>query len=160
MTYEVTSNIILDYPIDTVRLVDPLQNKFVFATTGGVFLTRDAARMNALEPKWFKVLNGSSGLTTFEFTADGNHLFVGRENGEIWRVSNLSMGNTEAALSIDSPDSIRVTTVVQIANFSNPVTGIASDPNNNENLIVTLGCLLYTSPSPRDQRGSRMPSSA
>ena len=24
----------------------------------------------------------------------------------------------------------------------------------------TMGCLLYTSPSPRDQRGSRMPSSA
>ena len=24
----------------------------------------------------------------------------------------------------------------------------------------TIGCLLYTSPSPRDQRGSRMPSSA
>ena len=26
--------------------------------------------------------------------------------------------------------------------------------------IVVIGCLLYTSPSPRDQRGSRMPSSA
>ena len=26
--------------------------------------------------------------------------------------------------------------------------------------IVFMGCLLYTSPSPRDQRGSRMPSSA
>ena len=25
---------------------------------------------------------------------------------------------------------------------------------------VAIGCLLYTSPSPRDQRGSRMPSSA
>ena len=25
---------------------------------------------------------------------------------------------------------------------------------------VGIGCLLYTSPSPRDQRGSRMPSSA
>ena len=25
---------------------------------------------------------------------------------------------------------------------------------------LDLGCLLYTSPSPRDQRGSRMPSSA
>ena len=25
---------------------------------------------------------------------------------------------------------------------------------------LLLGCLLYTSPSPRDQRGSRMPSSA
>ena len=31
----------------------------------------------------------------------------------------------------------------------------------NENLLgVTISCLLYTSPSPRDQRGSRMPSSA
>ena len=27
-------------------------------------------------------------------------------------------------------------------------------------LIGTMTCLLYTSPSPRDQRGSRMPSSA
>ena len=27
-------------------------------------------------------------------------------------------------------------------------------------LLLLLGCLLYTSPSPRDQRGSRMPSSA
>ena len=28
------------------------------------------------------------------------------------------------------------------------------------NLARTVTCLLYTSPSPRDQRGSRMPSSA
>ena len=27
-------------------------------------------------------------------------------------------------------------------------------------LDTAMGCLLYTSPSPRDQRGSRMPSSA
>ena len=26
--------------------------------------------------------------------------------------------------------------------------------------LMDMGCLLYTSPSPRDQRGSRMPSSA
>ena len=29
-----------------------------------------------------------------------------------------------------------------------------------KNMFTALGCLLYTSPSPRDQRGSRMPSSA
>ena len=29
-----------------------------------------------------------------------------------------------------------------------------------EDLVLYLPCLLYTSPSPRDQRGSRMPSSA
>ena len=29
-----------------------------------------------------------------------------------------------------------------------------------DSMLVKLSCLLYTSPSPRDQRGSRMPSSA
>ena len=32
------------------------------------------------------------------------------------------------------------------------------DPNKRK--VETKDCLLYTSPSPRDQRGSRMPSSA
>ena len=39
-----------------------------------------------------------------------------------------------------------------------------SDENAMSDLFSTInnkwGCLLYTSPSPRDQRGSRMPSSA
>ena len=34
------------------------------------------------------------------------------------------------------------------------------DFSNQKKLEKDLGCLLYTSPSPRDQRGSRMPSSA
>ena len=49
------------------------------------------------------------------------------------------------------------------------VANIAGDPSTwrdiktHENfayVIADRGCLLYTSPSPRDQRGSRMPSSA
>ena len=32
--------------------------------------------------------------------------------------------------------------------------------NRSLSIIGVSGCLLYTSPSPRDQRGSRMPSSA
>ena len=33
-------------------------------------------------------------------------------------------------------------------------------PKPENGVWVDMGCLLYTSPSPRDQRGSRMPSSA
>ena len=36
----------------------------------------------------------------------------------------------------------------------------ASHNPPHDNGIKVFGCLLYTSPSPRDQRGSRMPSSA
>ena len=38
--------------------------------------------------------------------------------------------------------------------------GIEFDVDGKKNTVVVKGCLLYTSPSPRDQRGSRMPSSA
>ena len=34
------------------------------------------------------------------------------------------------------------------------------DANEVAAVLLDLTCLLYTSPSPRDQRGSRMPSSA
>ena len=41
------------------------------------------------------------------------------------------------------------------------VNGLASDFSRSVGTIwSTWSCLLYTSPSPRDQRGSRMPSSA
>ena len=36
----------------------------------------------------------------------------------------------------------------------------ATDVQNSSSLNPFVICLLYTSPSPRDQRGSRMPSSA
>ena len=37
---------------------------------------------------------------------------------------------------------------------------VADTRNNKIRKITPEGCLLYTSPSPRDQRGPRMPSSA
>ena len=40
------------------------------------------------------------------------------------------------------------------------VLGWQRIPVELANETLTWGCLLYTSPSPRDQRGSRMPSSA
>ena len=42
--------------------------------------------------------------------------------------------------------------------WSNVITLVGGDEPTDE--LGTGGCLLYTSPSPRDQRGSRMPSSA
>ena len=46
-----------------------------------------------------------------------------------------------------------------------PAIELTSDPTNDAYYFIAdyhtlTTCLLYTSPSPRDQRGSRMPSSA
>ena len=39
-------------------------------------------------------------------------------------------------------------------------SGVHGSAQNIDDKVVNENCLLYTSPSPRDQRGSRMPSSA
>ena len=41
-----------------------------------------------------------------------------------------------------------------------PDVDVSYTHSRNDPLINKSTCLLYTSPSPRDQRGSRMPSSA
>ena len=54
--------------------------------------------------------------------------------------------------------------LITIANTKEtPIRRIAQkcrEANLNTKIIPCIYCLLYTSPSPRDQRGSRMPSSA
>ena len=40
------------------------------------------------------------------------------------------------------------------------ITEVVKKRENSMSTGIGFGCLLYTSPSPRDQRGSRMPSSA
>ena len=41
-----------------------------------------------------------------------------------------------------------------------PASGTIVDKFDRKTVFLGTTCLLYTSPSPRDQRGSRMPSSA
>ena len=41
-----------------------------------------------------------------------------------------------------------------------PLMAIHYGQRGDAGLVISESCLLYTSPSPRDQRGSRMPSSA
>ena len=48
-----------------------------------------------------------------------------------------------------------------LAPLDDPIhTALPHDPTPSLDEIAAMPCLLYTSPSPRDQRGSRMPSSA
>ena len=44
--------------------------------------------------------------------------------------------------------------------FIMPESSHVFSDNNGKNVIKLMDCLLYTSPSPRDKRQARMPSSA
>ena len=65
----------------------------------------------------------------------------------------------------DIPRDVSLGGGVMSAGVTSTLTGLSGSPAAAEELAVVRGCLLarcllYTSPSPRDQRGSRMPSSA
>jgi len=141
LMYIVPSNITLATPMDSIILQDPIQNKMAFTVNGqsgtgtGVYFTKDAARLNAINPEWYRLnaTNRSVAGLCYEFSQDGDVLFVGTTN-RVHRFSNLSAGNDSLSLDARSGSSV---VVHEDFNIGGRVTGIAVDPNNPNNLIVT-----------------------
>ena len=85
---------------------------------------------------------------------------------------NFKTGETTGLLPLFALNEVGYKNIIELSSFSYLNNDELSDPhvdfelllNNSEGVAVfsgtVFGCLLYTSPSPRDQRGSRMPSSA
>jgi len=138
LVYYVTSDIILNFPIDTLMLMDPVQNQFVTRITSsatgkrGVYLTRDGAKLNALKINWFRIAPYSN-IENFEFSGDGDHVFLGSDNGQIYRVSGLmSLTTNDLQATWDAN-----LTVTEIATGLGGVVSIAVDPNDANNVIAT-----------------------
>ena len=72
-----------------------------------------------------------------------------------------NFNTTQPAVNADNMNGMNLTPVAagvkQAIQTENTVLDSADVAHMN---LQCAGCLLYTSPSPRDQRGSRMPSSA
>jgi len=126
---------------DTINVIDPVQSWFAFGLGGtqGVWLTRNALRLAANHDGFIQAAdqNMSGTVTAMEFSKDGNHLFVGTSNGQLWRVSGLAdvySPNTHVDTAITG-----FTTFEKINSFGKYITGLSSDKQNPDNLIVTLG---------------------
>ena len=66
-----------------------------------------------------------------------------------------------APTALSGANSVNQATLVKLHTTSATTVTLVDSANTAiGNTTVSSGCLLYTSPSPRDQRGSRMPSSA
>ena len=88
-------------------------------------------------------LTGSNSTTTADITAKGI-------TGTITAANKVYDGNTVASTS----------GVLSGVVAGDTVTLTSTGDFTDKNAATGKTCLLYTSPSPRDQRGSRMPSSA
>jgi photosystem II stability/assembly factor-like uncharacterized protein len=117
-----------------------------------IWISKDVQKGGSVtEPRWIKVAGNNSlpnstpnsaNAISAVFSNDGDKLFYGTSSGDLYRIDNLNEIDL-SQLGVSLPNDYTVdntTTHRKIADFGNrAVTGIAVDPNNDDNVIVTLG---------------------
>lgn len=144
---------------DSIKIKDPVQSRIAVGMINGisnprVFLTNRPLDFST-DPYWFPVLTNEASLSSIgsdplggevnclTFSGDGNHLYVGTSNGNVYRVSNLNtirLNSVADTISgwIGRPGCQLSST--RLGAFGNRVvTSISVDPNNADKIIVTLG---------------------
>ncbi len=124
---------------DTLLFPDRITSVFAagYTTTQGVWVTRDAENFGAV-PRWAKAVQNAGGnVSCLEFSADGDALFYGTTEGDVYRVTGFATTYGQSELSVDSADYGLVWT--QILSSAGVVTGLAPDPSNTNRLVVTFG---------------------
>lgn len=136
LTHIVTSQI---EPGDTVMIYDPFQAKLAVGFNGanGVWMTKNALNFSGA-PVWLKLGTLSGGAEELAWSADGDILYVGTDNGILYRFSNLAAITDSASGDVASPNTVVVKT--QIAGFSGSfITGLSVHPTDANKLAVSLG---------------------
>ncbi len=145
----------------SVAYQDPVQSSFFMGLTGhsasgsnsygGIWMTRNAISDPTATPTWYHIGNVFNGETptAMHVSNDGDMLYVGTSSGRLYRFSNLSNARDSASTDIDDfytngtitrPNtSVVVKTTVSGIPSGRSITSVRIDPNNKNNVIVTLG---------------------
>ena len=133
----------------TLMVRDPVQSTLVMAINGGIIFARSVLDI-AEDIEWFEITknvpNFNSGWdanqtpTCFEFSDNGDHLYVGTNFGDVWRISKLSLlyrKNIENKGQVAQSLLNNLLEITKIYNGSRSVSGISLSPHDNEVLVVT-----------------------
>ncbi|MCF8364906.1 MAG: T9SS type A sorting domain-containing protein [Bacteroidales bacterium] len=137
---------------DSIYVKDIVQSKFFIATHNAVYMTRDIVKFDSTvtyAPTYdgrkniFKVLQtvgNFSKPSCLGLSSCGNYLFVGTENGRIYRIANIQDSFDKESTDVDSPFCVLSVNEIIPAEMSNRyLTSISVDPQNPEHILVTLG---------------------
>ncbi|PLW95456.1 MAG: hypothetical protein C0593_14140 [Marinilabiliales bacterium] len=126
----------------TIMIQDQVSSKFFIALKDYVYMTTQMINF-FVDPEWYliaeRVETGFEGVSTsIALTSDANHLFVGTEEGYVYRISNIALAYNAERADVTNPTCIISTEL--IADFEGRVvTGLAVDPQDENHLMVTLG---------------------
>lgn len=124
-------------PGDSVKTYDPFQSKLAVGFSGSVFMTKGCLNFSTT-PVWMKIGTISGTAEELAWSADGDILYVGTDNGSLYRFSNLAPVKDSLTGDIASPACVVEKT--QIAGFGGrTICGLSVDPNNANKVAVSLG---------------------
>lgn len=123
-------------PGEQVLVRDPVQSLMAMGIdigSSGIALGRGPLKTGESDVEWFEFLNMSGQVTCVEYTTDGNTVFVGTSNGQLYRLAGLN--DLYTLEDVDVVEATRFNT----SPTGGPITGLAVDPNDGNRLIATAG---------------------
>ena len=120
-------------------------------------------KINAKHPKMSRHIQIESGMTLTGSNADNRVLIKPSEMGAAIATLYSALGGSVSAPALNAKAKNAMNKLASQLKGNRGKSIVVSSSNNvMEQIMINKinDCLLYTSPSPRDQRGSRMPSSA
>lgn len=130
---------------DTLMIQDIISSKLFLGCIDEIWMSLNATSFD--QPTDWHVIseksindgfaNNPSSMAT---STDGNYLFVGNLEGELYRISNIALAYDSVLADVNSSSCIINTTKLLVGeNNTQAITSISVDPNNTNNVLVTLG---------------------
>ena len=127
---------------DSLTFQDPYQSILAVGLNGDVYVTRQALDFTKVPCAWGRVINSSTyGLrtpTAMMWSKGGDALFVGDNYGNLFRVTGFHIARTQEQMNYLDNTNFALT-VNKIATLNGYITSIYIDPQDSNNVIVTLG---------------------
>ncbi|MBU2651147.1 MAG: T9SS type A sorting domain-containing protein [Bacteroidetes bacterium] len=136
-------------PGDSLPVKDIISTKyFLGAYDDAIWMTKEILYFGK-EPEWFKIADKSNSNydgtpSSLALSADANYLWVGTQEGRLYRISNLRNAYDYDRADVRSPFCIVSVTEVPINWDASgdpidvPISSLYVDPNNFDNVILTL----------------------
>ncbi len=130
---------------DTIRVKDIISTKLFIATKEKIWMTKEALNFGK-NPEWFLISdkNNSGFLDNpqcIAYSADANYLYVGTQEGTLYRISNLALAYDYERADVRSSNCIVATDMIEFVEGGNTqvITSISVDPLDADKVLITLG---------------------
>ncbi|MEN8224478.1 MAG: T9SS type A sorting domain-containing protein [Bacteroidota bacterium] len=136
------------YEGDIMHVWDPVSTKLFIGTEEALWMTTEILNFS-VEPEWFMISNDDAGLegtvSAMAMSEDANFVFVGTEEGHVYRIANIALAYNYDRADVRSPYCIISTAEIPLIDpvtqeqNTQIITSLAVDQADANNVVVTLG---------------------